>query len=65
MGYVQICDLCKRPLYSEAYGRYKIKKEYTSWYERNWIVLECHDECVRKLLEANAKLVEEDKNDKT
>lgn len=52
MGVIHVCDLCGKPLGLDDYcKKYKIKEEWTSWWEHGWSTIEAHDECVRKLLD--------------
>lgn len=58
------CDICGKPLGGTDYSRYRIKKEWSSWYETGWTRLEVHDECWRDICEiVEAKMNEREKED--
>lgn len=54
--YIVICDLCGKPINPLGYKRatYKIKRAWrsSSLHEGGWAVIDAHDECVKKLLDA-------------
>lgn len=55
-----ICDLCGRRIEDGDGHKYKLKIRDGSILEGwEWIKLDCHDECVRKLYEATKKQKEE------
>ena len=53
MGYIRVCDLCGRPM-AEPGKKYRIKKQWTSWWESGWTTIEAHDECVDRVLNAKS-----------
>lgn len=58
MAYIRVCDLCGKPL-RETGREFKIKEQKYSWYEHWWEKIVCHDECVRRLMEAKKAGLEE------
>lgn len=54
MGIVRVCDLCGQPLRTVG-RRFKIKEQKFSFHESWWMKIECHDECVKLLMEAIMK----------
>lgn len=50
MGQIRICDLCGKPL-NEIGREFKIKERWYAWpCDSGWAKIECHDDCVKKLL---------------
>lgn len=49
MGYIRVCDLCGKQLYGND-QEYKIKRRWDSGPDSGWEKIECHDDCVKKLL---------------
>lgn len=46
---VEYCDICGKPLSNEPYSRYKLKKEWGSWYEHGWERIAIHESCWGKM----------------
>lgn len=49
MGYIRVCDLCGKPL-QEIGREFKIKEQWYSFPDSGWAKIDCHDECIKKLL---------------
>ena len=50
MAYIQLCDLCGKPMtYGEPQRNFKIKELKTNWWEHCWVTLDVHKECAEKL----------------
>ena len=51
MAYVQICDLCGKPLFDKPHNEYRVKRRWYSFMECGWEKIDVHDECVKELLD--------------
>lgn len=51
MAYVQVCDLCGKPMLTPQ-KNYKIKERWHLWHESGWATLDVHEECAKKLFDA-------------